>query len=785
MNALQDQSTGSFVRRTDFTGRFVFGAAIFLSAFLLFQVQLVLAKAILPWFGGSTAVWATCMVFYQFMLLAGYGWADWIQRRSVPVQGRIHLYLLSATVAVILLKPVIGFDWLLPGPAGKSLAGWHPVAGILTLLFIAIGVPLLVLATTAPLLQTWYARLHREESPYFLYALSNAGSLLALLTYPVVFEPVLRLRTQSYFWLIIYFWFFLCCASCAWNAWKSRFSITARELVSQATARTEAVTVPTGRWVLWFLLSATGSLLLLATTNLLTQDLAPIPLLWVLPLAVYLLSFILVFARRNLYWRAVYHPLLVTMAVLGVISLFRGTSMDIYPQVVIFTGLLFAACMVLHGELARLKPPAQQLTSFYLTLSAGGAFGGLFVGILAPLLFPAIWEYHLGLWLAVNLAAYTLLSDRTSWFHDPEHSPAPAAILFSGLASVPLYLHNLELLTMGPRRLSYYNAGVVAAALIAMWIAFSGGPRWMRRREFYWNHLTVLATLVLITAALARDIWMDNTKVIYRARNFYGALAVISESELALDYSELRHGRITHGIQLRAQPDLPTTYYDADSGVGLAIRTFPKYGKEPMRVGLIGLGAGTLAAYAKPGDSYRFYDINPLVIRLAKGEGNYFSFLSRCKGEVKVVQGDARLQLEAELARGERQRFDILVVDAFNGDSIPVHLLTREAFQGYLQHMRGPDSIIAVHVSNLAVNLDPVVAGLAEHFHLHASKFSVEERDNVMLASDWILLSQGPGLDVPQLRYSGQKLLRFRDPRQAPPLWTDDYSNVWSLLSKD
>jgi spermidine synthase len=784
MSESQDKSTGYVVRHQDYSQRFVFGATIFLSAFLLFQVQLILAKAILPWFGGTTAVWATCMVFYQFLLLGGYYWAHRLQARTVPLQGRIHLYLLAASAIAILVKPLIGFDWLLPGSAGKALAAWHPIPGILTLLFLAIGVPLLTLATTAPLLQKWYSSLHREESPYFLYSLSNAGSLLALLTYPIVFEPVLRLRTQGSFWLLVYAWFLLCCASCAWNAWQSRRKMTARDLIAPPSHASGAP-VGRSRMMVWFLLSATGSILLLAITNLLTQDLAPIPLLWVLPLAVYLLSFILVFARRNLYWRGLYHPLFVALAVMGMISLFRGTSMEILPQVAIFTGLLFAACMVLHGELARLKPEAARLTSFYLVLSAGGAFGGLFVGILAPLVFPAIWEYHLGLWLAANLAAYTLLTDRSSWFYDPEHSPAPAAVLFTGLLGVPLYLAHAGLLTLGPRRLSYYTAGVVASSLIALWILFSGGPRMLRRREFYWNHLAVLVPLVLVSAFLAQHLWKESSHVIYRGRNFYGALSVIAESDLALDYAELRHGRITHGIQLRAQPDLPTTYYDPDSGVGMAIRGFPRYGKEPMRVGVIGLGTGTLAAYAKPGDTYRFYDINPLVIRLAMGEGSYFSFLSRCKGEVQVVEGDARLRLESELARGERQQFDVLVVDAFNGDSIPVHLLTREAFQGYLQHLRGPGSIIAVHVSNLAVDLDPVVAGLAEHFRLQAVKVTVEERSEVLLASDWILLSPGSGLQSGPLRFAGQRLLRFRDPRKSPPLWTDDYSDVWSLLNKE
>ncbi len=768
-------------RSIESSSRAVFALAIFLSAFLLFQVQLIFAKFLLPWFGGTSAVWATCLVFYQLLLLAGYAYAHRLTALRLRQQASVHLGLLAAAALILISHPLTGFDWVLPGITWEPRPDATPIAGILLLLTIGIGLPFLVLSATAPLLQNWYARLHaantdeEQRSPYWLYALSNAGSMLGLLTYPVLFEPLLRLRAQSLLWLAGFFFFILCCASCA---------ITTRRVASSgAPAAPEPgphTHVTAGQRALWFVLSAVGSALLLATTNILTQDVAPIPLLWVLPLALYLLSFVVVFARMQLYWRVVFHPLLVLAMIAITVAVYRGTEMPIVSQIFVYLFAMFIICTVLHGELARSKPQTSALTAFYLMISVGGACGGMFVSLVAPAIFPAIWEFHFVLIACGFAAAIALVMDRTSWLYDEEPEPGTAVALLCVLASVPLYLLKIGTLKIPPAHTTPYITMLLGGFLLALWLLFSGGPKWMRRREFRWHEVTIVSCLVLLTWSLINHLRTPDGTLRHRERNFYGALAVRGQSESAIAYTELMHGRITHGLQLNAQRDFPTTYYDRDSGIALAITNHPFRG-QGMRVGAIGLGIGTIAAYAQQDDVYRFYEINPAVIRLARGDGGYFTFLKDAKGEMQVVQGDARLSLEAEARRKDFQGFDVLVVDAFNGDSIPVHLLTREAFALYRQHLRGPESVIAVHVSNLIVDLDPVVAGLSEHFGMKATKIETEERSSTLLASHWILVTNGSLLRSPAIRAAGKPMLKTA---MAPPklLWTDDYSNIISLL---
>jgi hypothetical protein len=767
-------------RSIESSSRAVFALAIFLSAFLLFQVQLIFAKFLLPWFGGTSAIWATCLVFYQLLLLAGYAYAHRLTALPPRRQASLHLGLLAAAALILLIHPLIGFDWLLPGNAWEPRPDATPVAGILLLLTMGIGLPFLVLSATAPLLQNWYARLHAgkmdeaQRSPYWLYALSNAGSMLGLLTYPVLFEPLLRLRAQSLLWLAGFVFFALCCASCAMTTLRSA-SVDAAAAGPRPRTR-----VTTGQRALWFMLSAVGSALLLATTNILTQDVAPVPLLWVLPLALYLLSFVVVFARIQLYWRVVFHPLLVLALIAITIAIYRGTQMPMVSQIIVYLSALLIICTVLHGELAKSKPDTSALTSFYLMISVGGACGGLFVSLVAPAIFPAIWEFHLVLIACGFAVAIALVMDRTSWLYDEEPEPGTAVALLCVLASVPLYLLNIGTLKIPPAHITPYIGLLLGGSLLALWLLLSGGPTWMRRREFRWHEVTIASCLVLLTWSLINHLRAPDGTLLHRERNFYGALSVRGQSEAGIIYTELMHGRITHGLQLNAQRDFPTTYYDRDSGVAMAITNHPFRGLG-MRVGAIGLGVGTIAAYAQRDDVYRFYEINPAVIRLARGENGYFTFLKSAKGEIQIVPGDARLSLEAEARRKDFQGFDVLVIDAFNGDSIPVHLLTREAFELYRQHLRGPESVIAVHVSNLVVDLDPVVAGLSDHFGWKATKIQTEERSSTLLSSHWILVTNGSLLRMPAIRAVGKPMLKTV---MAPPrlLWTDDYSNIISLL---
>jgi len=448
--------------------------------------------------------------------------------------------------------------------------------------------------------------------------------------------------------------------------------------------------------------------------------------------------------------------------------------------------------MVCHGELARIKPPARHLTSFYLVLSAGGAAGGVFVAIIAPTIFPTYWEFQLGLWATAALLLIVLFLDRSSWLHDSKPDLLiPVGFLTLGLV-LPKYLAHARLIAMPPSLRLAYNIGLGVMICVCVWLAFTGGPNWARRRKFRWSELTLGTGFVLLTAALYLAPGEQDPHVhrLNRERNFYGAVAVyeVWDEAMLSSFYEFLHGRIMHGDQAKSDRKMPGSYYGEGSGARLAVLTNPQRNLGPMRVGAIGLGIGTLAAYSRPGDVYRFYEINPTVIRIAKGEGGYFTYLSDAAAHIEVVPGDARLSLEEEAARHDFQKFDVLFVDAFNGDSIPVHLLTREAMALYLSHLRGLDSVIVVNATNVFVNLIPVVAALAENYGLKATLIRSTIRTGLFQPSVFILLTRGDSLEAPEIRKAGYPIrLDQLDPRRVKdelPLWTDDYSNVATLLAR-
>jgi len=757
---------------------------IFLSAFLLFQVQLILGKFLLPWFGGISAVWATCLVFFQVLLLGGYLYSHKLcSAFNIRRQTTVHIIFLGVTIAAI---AIAWFSWnspFLPTGGWKPLPGILPIPALLKLLLVTIGLPFLLLSSTGPLLQRWYSDVfsgRRSESPYFLYALSNAGSLLGLISYPIVVEPRLGLYSQSKIWGGGFVLFLVGCAVCA---------LSARRALSDVRAPSSPPSVPTNhsasfpignRW-LWFVLPAIGSVMLLATTNVVTQDVAPIPLLWVLPLSIYLLTFVITFNRRSWYSRAVFHCLFAVAAVLVLIALFRNTDMDLLKQIVIFLAMLFTACMLCHGELARIKPPAEELTAYYLSIAAGGAVGGVLVGIVAPLVFPAIWEYHIGIWAVAVVASIALASDPRSWLRDRSVDPLIPALLFAVIFLAPKYLAHVGLLTI-PRWLSaMYPFGVYLLVGWLIWLALkrrrSGSKYWLT-----FHRLCLVIALVALTVGLAAQLGKQRGRLVYRERNFYGPISIHQEWDMDLLHSKftLMHGRITHGTQFLENRKLATTYYDLKSGIGRALTSFSQRKSRDLRVGVVGLGAGTLGAYGRSGDVYRFYEINPAVVRLAEGAGGYFTFLKDSQATIDVVRGDARLSLEREAAEHQFQNFDVLVLDAFNGDSIPVHLLTKEAMALYLKHLRGSDSIVAVHVSNQTLDLSKPVAALAKFYGLKSAMIVTGDYTGVTFPSEWILLTRGESLDVPDIQSAAEPVLAFTS--VEPSLWTDDYSNVINLF---
>lgn len=680
----------------------LYALTISLSAFLLFEVQPIIAKTILPWFGGSSAVWSTCMLFFQVALLLGYLYAHWLNKLAPRRQAVVHISLLAISLAVL---PII------PNPAWTRSPTMQPSLTILALLAATVGLPYFLLSATSPLLQAWYARSHREGLPYRLFALSNGSSMLALLSYPFLIEPNLSSRLQALLWSAGFVGFALLCGLTAWRS-------SAESTLPSGQSPEDAAAVPPPTWIthlLWLSLAASASVLLLAVTNHLTQDVAAIPFLWILPLAVYLLSFILCFESPRYYHRAIFVPLLVLSLGFLAYSLQPATSkIDLRVNMGLFAAALFVCCMVCHGELVRLKPHPRHLTGFYVIVSLGGAVGGLFVGLLAPNVFHAYYEFPIGLAFCALIAA----------------------IVFT------------RALLRAPR--IWMQTGVSV-----MVVLLSG-------------------YLYLLHGIMFQMV--DGYLVV--ARNFYGQLRVADEGDPRIDDDAARklvHGIINHGQQLlrdeyRRQP---VTYFCPESGIGRAMKALEG---QPRRIGILGLGCGTLAAYGLAGDTIRIYEINPLVVEIARRD---FTYLKDTPAKVEVALGDGRLTLDAEPS-DPSQLFDILVMDAFSGDSVPVHLITREAFAVYFRHLK-PTGILAVNITNTYLALEPVMERGADAFHKVALVYhwTPKEDENICFSCSWTLIMDPATAKAhPEL----QREARVLQPERGFRIWTDDYSNMFRIL---
>jgi hypothetical protein len=676
----------------------LYGVAVFVAAFLLFQVEPIMGRLILPWFGGSAAIWLVAVMFFQVVLVIGYLYAHLLVRHvKAERQMFVHVPVLLASLAVL---PI------LPAASWKPVGGQDPTLRILVVLAVTVGPPFFVLCTCGPLMQAWYARGHGR--PYRLFSLSNGASLLGLLSYPLIVEPRLGLHTQAYVWSSAYALFVALAI-----AITVRAGLAARRSASIAEAKTRT-SAP--RWwdrVRWLALAATPSLLTLAVTNHLTRDVAPIPLLWVLPLSVYLLSLIICFESDHGYRRSLFLPLLPVVLLLVAANLFPGElEVGLIGQIAFFVGALFVFCMVCHGELARLKPAPDHLTGFYVMVALGGALGGLFVAVVAPQVFSNYFELAFGIVLCAVVVLLAVAGD----------------------------LLKLRSPRIWPRR---------ALALV----------------------LTA-ATALLGAYVLGKVLVYDRSDRLV-ARDFYGVSSIRDEGgtdPLRVLYS----GTIVHGEQFLAPGGarMPISYYGPKSGLGVLM------GEEnrrptPNRVGVIGLGAGTIAAFGRPGDSYRFYEIDPLDISIAK---TWFSFLRDSPARVKVISGDGRLSLEREPS----QHFNVLVADAFNGDTVPVQLLTLQAFKLYFSQL-APGGVLAVHVSNRFLNLAPVVARAAGALGKQAIRVEDpgEANESIYKKSVWVLVTGNRQLAA---RLARTPHAEFLDPNNGIRLWTDDYSNVLGSL---
>lgn len=659
-------------------------ATIFFSSFLLFLVQPLIAKQILPWFGGAASVWATCLVFFQSALLAGYAYAHSTTRLLAPRrQSALHLALLAAS---LLILPIV------PGTRWQPGAESEPALLILGLLIATIGLPYFLLSTTSPLVQVWFWRSSGNPVPYRLFALSNLASLLALLSYPVLVEPFFSLALQAKAWSVAYAAFAALCAVTAWRSTSGSMRAAAPEQEPQSEPP------PPSRALLWIVLAAAGSCLLLAVTSHLTQNLASIPFLWVVPLSIYLVTFILCFDHPRWYRRGAY---LALVAVLTPAMAWYSDSLELRVAAPLYAAGLFVCCMFCHGELARLRPAPRFLTSFYLMISLGGALGALLVAIGAPKLLPGYYE--LGIVLT-GCAALLFLRVRSG-------IRAPLLVLGSGLV-------------------------VILTASLAV--------------------LNVRAHL-------------DDTRI--SVRNFYGVVRT-RDYPAPVPFRVMFHGAINHGGQFLdpAMEMRPASYFGATSGYG---RTFASLDAGPRRVGVIGLGAGAIAAYARRGDVFRFYEIDPQVVQVAESE---FTFLRKSPARTDVILGDGRLSLESE----PDQHYDLLAVDAFSGDSIPMHLLTREAMATYVRHLDSEGAIV-FQATNRFVDIAPVVARLAAEFGMTAVLVS----DSPPATAHWtsrtrqIIVSANRELLEAEPIRSAAVGLR---PDPSMRVWTDDFYNLLRIL---
>lgn len=716
---------------------YFYGFCIFLSAFLLFQIQPMIGKYILPWFGGTPSVWSTVLLFFQTLLIGGYAYAYWLLGRFRDrQQGLLHLIFLGISLVLLIITAL---TW--PSPLTPDASTWlqdidFPILAILRILAASAAIPFLLLASNSTLMQAWFNRDNQSQTPYRLYALSNTGSLLALISYPIIFEQYLTLRTQAYLWTGGYIVFAISVAYLSLGSYRNvqAEDHEASDDIQPGIDKRSCISVR----ALWIGLAACASVLLISMTSQITQEVAVIPFLWVLPLTIYLLTFILAFSGGLLYSRRVY---LIAFFVLLIISrmLLNIPSSNIIIQIIVFMLILFISCMLSHNELYNLRPHPRFLPSFYLMIAIGGAVGGILVTLFAPFLFSTgFWELQWGLIACAVLLTITIYREQ----------------------STPKARKPVKRKRSGKSR----RRG-------------EGSRRTLKP-------IVIVSSVIILFLSLYVIYYMRaiSSETQLATRNFYGVLRIweINTDIPALSANQLTHGKTVHGFQFQADEirNLPTTYYSEDSGVGLTISNHPVRPSN-LHVGVLGLGIGVIASYGQPGDTFRFYEINPDVIRAAEGEGGYFAFLTNSQADIQVVPGDGRISLEGELISYGPQKFDLLVLDAFSGDTIPLHLLTKEAFEAYLKHLKS-DGIIAINASNRYFDLVLEIYKLADEFNLSTALIEHSGDGIQSYDSVWMLLTRDQ-------KFLNQPAIADRVTPRPPippnlPVWTDDFSNLIQIL---
>jgi hypothetical protein len=747
-----------------------FGITLFLSALLLFSVQPMFGKLLLPLLGGTPAVWNTCMVFYQSLLFFGYLYAHYSSTKlKFTHQALLHLGIFALSLAIL---PVgLSAD---TAPSSDS----NPVFWLLSTLIIAIGLPFFLVSTTAPLLQKWFSELGHSgsEDPYFLYAASNAGSLLALLSYPFVIEPIFGLTQQTLYWSVGFAAFGICLCYCTYLCWSSNVESDKTETLRKSE-ETQAETKAALQWSTifhWLALALVPSSLLLGVTNYISTDIAAVPLLWILPLSLYLLSFVIVFSRQG----DRIHPLMVVMQPIVILPLiafsFINPAAIPYWLNLIFNLLaFFAAAMVCHGQLAIKRPAVTHLTLYYLIMSFGGMLGGLFITFVAPAIFNSVIEYPLMIVAALLLRpSLTKVDDKltlfgndfpgwTRWVVD---AALPLVMLLTGIL---IYFSDISI---------GRNIDVIGVILLVL----AGLSYALRHRPVHYG-LFVGSLLIL---AMGLHVALSN--VIYRERTFFGVLSVhnvvlpeqTATGRIPRRFRELWHGTTKHGAQhldasLKCEP---LNYYSRSGPIGQFFKAFDQQ-SDNWNIGVIGLGAGTMAAYAKPNQQWRFFEIDPEVNRIAS-DTKYFTYLSDChSSDVKLEAGDGRLLLKAI----PDHSLNLLVLDAFSSDAIPTHLLTREALALYQQKLT-TNGYLAFHITNRHLDLQQILSSLAwdMKYSLLAQQFYPVEDKPQITRADWVVMARNDTLLKPlkQNTIGNWKTLPLD---LHLKLWTDDFTNVFSV----
>ena len=655
-------------------------------------------------------------MFFQVLLLGGYAYAHLLQRLTLRHQVLVHISLLALTV---LAGVVLYFVWgspILPSIHWRPEHTGHPGWNVFRLLLISIGAAYFLLSASSSLLQAWVHRAKPSSSPYVLYIVSNVAALLALLSYPVLIEPLFTLKTQALLWSGGFSIYLILCLLSARQVWPIL-------TVEKEGAATDTAGRPGWKSYLhWITLAACGVLALMAVSNQMTQNIPPVPFLLILPLVLFLLTYIIGFTDRLCGVQRYYIWLIPLACVTAWHLIFKDQDLAIGRQIAGYGFILFSICLFCHNALYQRKPPSRYLTSFYLSISLGGAVGGVFVAVIAPQIFRLYWEYQLCLILAAILAVISIYCDRRN----------------------PLYLI----------------------------------------RHGLWLAVVVLAFFV------SKKLVKENEAAVYMGRNFFGGLVVDQttvsrpirgKGEERFPFFTMYHGRISHGIQVDHPEfrDKPPAYFSEHSGVGRALLNHPKrISGKPMRVGVLGLGVGTLAAYGRPGDLYRFYEINPNVIQLAQ-HSPWFSYLGNSRADIQIVEGDGRISLEDELKIGS-VGYDVLILDAFSGDQPPVHLLTKEAFDIYLRHL-ADGGVIAINICNRYLDLLPVLIQVGNHFNLHLAYIADRPPESpIIYSSDWVLLSRDGGFMAQPAIARADALGRRSIPTIR--LWTDDYASLLGLI---